>query len=94
MFFTGIKSFINNFLFAFKCSDFETNANFEKFFKSWILPKNKNVLLSKSNARYDEIIDNDRIILKKIINKTNSFKCFDGQIYYLPKSKKLRNINN
>ena len=32
------------------------------------------------------------IILKSVINKTKSFKCLDGQIYYLPKTKKFKNI--
>ena len=89
----GSKVFVvNNYLFAFKCSDFDTNVKFERFFKSWELTEKSLNSLNASNAKYDEIIEKDRIILKSVINKTKSFKCLDGQIYYLPKTKKFKNI--
>ena len=89
----GAKIFtINNYLFAFKCSNFNTNKSFDDFFKSWKLDRLRLKSINKGNLQYDEIIDKDRKILRSEVNKTKSFVCLDGQIYYAPNTKKNKNI--
>jgi len=84
---------INNYLFAFKSCSFESNKKFVDFFESWKLNTAFSKQLIFNNKKYDEIIDNDRIKLKQIINiKTKSFKCLDGKIFFSPQKRKYKNL--
>ena len=78
---------INNYLFAFKSNNFNANKLFRKFFRKWhIKDKSKLEIIYKSNEDYDDIIDNDRKVLKNFVkNKTKNFLCLDGKIYFCPK---------
>tara|TARA_Y100000389_G_C17465546_1_gene525174 strand:+ start:140 stop:3949 length:3810 start_codon:yes stop_codon:yes gene_type:complete len=84
---------INNYLFAFKSCSFESNKKFADFFETWKLNTTFSKQLIFNNKKYDEIIDHDRIKLKKIINiKTKSFKCLDGKIFFSPKKRIYKNL--